>query len=138
MKTSRRDCIIHTYILTMVSISLFYFCEKVLNSHDWEKFNQTSLPEKYYFYSHLSMEDISDQDNTQDRWHFLNKKFRWISWFLCSKQYIIFNWCIWELSKYVSWNIWTQSCTRISMASNLKKTKVKLDLLTDISTGRER
>ena len=66
-KTSRRDCIIHTYILTMVSISLFYFCEKVLNSHDWEKFNQTSLPEKDYFYSHLSMEDISDPDNTQDR-----------------------------------------------------------------------
>ena len=25
---------------------------------DWEKFNETSLPEKEHFYSHLIMEDI--------------------------------------------------------------------------------
>ena len=29
---------------------------------DWEKFNETSLPEKENFYSHLSMEDITDAD----------------------------------------------------------------------------
>ena len=29
---------------------------------DWEKFNETSLPEKEDFYSHLSMEDITDAD----------------------------------------------------------------------------
>ena len=28
----------------------------------------------------------------------LNKKFRRISWFLCSKQHIIDTWCIWKLS----------------------------------------
>ena len=28
--------------------------------HDWEKFNETSLPEKEDFYSHLNMEDITD------------------------------------------------------------------------------
>ena len=38
--------------------------------------------------------------------------------------------------KYVSWNIWTWPClfpycTRISMASSLKKTNIKLDLLAD-------
>ena len=27
---------------------------------DWEKFDQTSLPEKEDFYSHLNMEDITD------------------------------------------------------------------------------
>ena len=27
---------------------------------DWEKFNETSLPEKEDFYSHLNMEDITD------------------------------------------------------------------------------
>ena len=27
---------------------------------DWEKFNETSLPEKGDFYSHLNMEDITD------------------------------------------------------------------------------
>ena len=29
---------------------------------DWEKFNETSLPEKDDFYSHLNMEDITDAD----------------------------------------------------------------------------
>ena len=28
----------------------------------WEKFNETSLPEKEDFYSHLNMEDITDAD----------------------------------------------------------------------------
>ena len=28
----------------------------------WEKFNDTSFPEKDYFYSHLIMEDITDED----------------------------------------------------------------------------
>ena len=29
---------------------------------DWEKFIETSLPEKEDFYSHLNMEDITDAD----------------------------------------------------------------------------
>ena len=28
----------------------------------WEKFNETSLPEKEDFYSHLNMEDIADAE----------------------------------------------------------------------------
>ena len=28
----------------------------------WEKFNETSLPQKEDFYSHLNMEDITDED----------------------------------------------------------------------------
>ena len=28
----------------------------------WERFNETSLPDKYYFYSELNLEDISDKD----------------------------------------------------------------------------
>ena len=30
--------------------------------NDWEKFNQTSIPEKEDFYGHLNMEDITDAD----------------------------------------------------------------------------
>ena len=30
---------------------------------DWEKFNETSLPEKEDFYSYLNMEDIIDADS---------------------------------------------------------------------------
>ena len=29
---------------------------------DWEKFNETSLPEKEEFYSNLNIEDITDAD----------------------------------------------------------------------------
>ena len=29
---------------------------------NWENFNETSLAEKEYFYSHLNMEDITDAD----------------------------------------------------------------------------
>ena len=32
------------------------------NMVDWEKFNETSLPEREDFYSHLNMEDITDAD----------------------------------------------------------------------------
>ena len=34
---------------------------------DWEKINETSLPEKEDFYSNLNMEDITDADYTQAR-----------------------------------------------------------------------
>ena len=30
--------------------------------NDWEKLNETSLPEKEDFYSHLNMEDITNAD----------------------------------------------------------------------------
>ena len=61
----------------------------------------------------------------------LNNNFSWISWFICSKQYIIVSWCIWELSKYESWNIWAQTCsfsyfTRISITSSLKIDQSKI------------
>ena len=29
---------------------------------DWEKFNETTLPEKEEFYSNLNMEEITDAD----------------------------------------------------------------------------
>ena len=30
--------------------------------NDWENFNETSLPEKEDFYTHLNMEDITNAD----------------------------------------------------------------------------
>ena len=32
--------------------------------YDWEKFRETSWPEKEYFYIHLNMEDVTDADYT--------------------------------------------------------------------------
>ena len=34
---------------------------------DWDKFNETSLPEKEDFYSHLNMKDITDGDYTHTK-----------------------------------------------------------------------
>ena len=46
-------------------MNLFCFCENPYECMDnWEKFNETSLPEKEDFYSHLSIEDITDADHT--------------------------------------------------------------------------
>ena len=55
---------------------------------DWNKFNETSLPEKEDVYSHLNTEDIGDVDypHTKRVWI---KKFRRKSIIVCSKQYIV-------------------------------------------------
>ena len=49
MKNQRNDFLIHANFLTMIAIRLFYYFEKVYPDKyidDWEKFNETSLPEK--------------------------------------------------------------------------------------------
>ena len=84
------------------------------------------------------MEDITDTNYSHIKRvckYFEIKKVTRILWFIYSKQCIIVNRWIWELSKYVY--IWTWPCsyfycTRISIARSLKMTKVKLDVLTDI------
>ena len=65
--------------------------------HDWEKFNEISLPKKEDFYSHLNVEDITDADYAQAKEvskDFEIKKIGRISWFVCFKWYIIISWCI--------------------------------------------
>ena len=50
----------------MIAISLFCCYEKVFILHEymdhWEKFNETSVPQKEDFYSHLNAVDITDAD----------------------------------------------------------------------------
>ena len=57
----------HTGFLTLISVSLFYFCEMVFTHvNTWmieQKFNETSLTEKECL-SLLNMEDIADVDYT--------------------------------------------------------------------------
>ena len=66
MKTLNSYLLIHTIFLTIESICLIYCCQKGVYPYeymkDWQKFNETSLPEKEDFYSHLNMEDITDAD----------------------------------------------------------------------------
>ena len=59
---------------------------------DWKKFSETSLPKKEDFYCHLNMEDITDADYAHTKIIFKDfeiNRFRRISWFVRSKQYII-------------------------------------------------
>ena len=66
----------------------------------WEKFNETSLPDKESFYSELNKEGIADEDyaHAQKVWKvFEIKKSWWVSWFICSKQYVIACRCVWKL-----------------------------------------
>ena len=60
----------NTYkFLTTAIIRFFLLFEKNVYPYEymdnWERFNQTSLPKKEDFYSHLNMEDISDADYAQ-------------------------------------------------------------------------
>ena len=92
-----------------------YTCEYV---DDWEKFSRTLLPEKEEYYSHLNMEDITDADYVRLRTLLLADvfdKFR--------------NMCleIYELHPEKS-----DSAPELAWEPSLKKTKVKLDLLTGI------
>ena len=37
-------------------------------THDWEKFNETSLPDIKDFYIHLKIENITDADYIHAKW----------------------------------------------------------------------
>ena len=67
--------------------------------NDWEKFNETSLPEKQDFYDHLNMKDITHADYAPKKVFLKSMKWkiRRISLFVYSRRYIIASWCIWEL-----------------------------------------
>ena len=107
---------------------------------DWEKFNETSLPEKEDFYSHLNMEDITDADYAHAKrvckdfeiknlgeYHDLYVQSDTL---LLADVFENFrNMCleIYELdpAKFLS-------APELAWQAALKKTKVKLDLLIDI------
>ena len=65
----------------------------------WENFSKISLPDKESFYRELNKGGITDEDCTHSKslesiW---NKKSWRLSWFICSKQYIIAYRCVWKL-----------------------------------------
>ena len=107
---------------------------------NWEKFNETSLPDKEDFYSHLNMEDITDADYAHVKR--ISKDFKINNLVEDHDLYVqsdtlfladVFenfrNMCreIYELdpAKFVS-------APGLAQQAAFKKTKVKLDLLTDI------
>ena len=58
----------------------------------WEKFDETSFPDKKSFYSNRYIEDITDGDykHAERVWEYFKIKTKvWIPWSICSKWYFI-------------------------------------------------
>ena len=107
---------------------------------DWEKFSEISLPEKEDFYILLIIEDITDADYEHAKRvckdFQINNLGEHNGLYVPSNTLLMAdvfenfqNICI-EICKLDPTCF--SYCTRISMASSLKKIKVKIDLLTDI------
>ena len=58
---------------------------------DWEKFNETSVPEKEDFHSHLNIKDITDADYVHVKIVFEDFEITKLGEYHFSKQYIIVN-----------------------------------------------
>ena len=94
---------------------------------DWEKLNESSLPEKEYFYSHSKMEDITDADHVHAKRvckHFETKK--------CGEYHDLHVQSNTLLLADVFENFYVFSAPGLAWQAALKKTNVKLDLLTDV------
>ena len=96
----------------------------------WEKFDETTLPPKEVFHSNLNLEDISNGDYMHDQkvWDVFEIKNlgEYHDLYVQSDTLLLED--VFENFRNMSWNIWTWSCifcvcTRISMASLLKKDK---------------
>ena len=83
MRTWRKDSLMHTIFQPMISISLFYCCEKafalIIIWMIWKIFNKTLLPEKVDIHSHLKMEHITYVDNMHRKWVCKDSKIKNIS-----------------------------------------------------------
>ena len=107
---------------------------------DWEKFNETSLPEKEDFYNHLNLEDITDADYTHVKRFCKDFEIKYLGEYhnlyvqsdtllladvfenfrnMCLKVYEV------DPAKFLS-------APGLAWQAALKTTKVKLDLFTDI------
>ena len=109
---------------------------------DLRKFNVTSLSEKRNFYSHLNMEDIIDVDYAHTQIvckDFENKYFRRISWFYVESNTLLLA-GVFESFRNIRLKICELDPAKILSAPGLpwqsqtalKKTKVNLNILTDI------
>ena len=106
----------------------------------WEKFNKTSLPEKEDFYSHLNMEDITDVDYAHVKR--VCKDFEIKSLGEYYESYVQSDTLLLadviENFRNMCINIYKLDPAKFLSASGLawqaalEKTRVKLDLLTDI------
>ena len=108
---------------------------------DWEKINKASLHEKEDFYSHLNMKDITDADYVYAKWVCKDFEIKHLGEYydLYVQRYILLIADVFEnfrnecLEKFELDSAKFLSASELAwQAAALKKTKLKLDLLTDI------
>ena len=107
---------------------------------DWEKFNETSLLEKEDFYSHLNMEDIADADYAHAKRVCKDFEIKnlgeYHDLYVQSNTLLLAD--VLESFRNMSLEIYELdpakflSAPGLAWQAALKKTKVKLDLLTDL------
>ena len=107
---------------------------------DWEIFNQTSLPEKEDFYSHLNMEDVTDADYDHAKEVCRDFEIKNLGehhdLYVQSDALLLAD--VFENFRNICLEIYELhpakflSAPGIAWQVALKKTKVKLDLVTDI------
>ena len=108
--------------------------------NDWEKSNETSLPEKEDFYSHFNMEDISDADYAHAKRVCKDFEIKHLGeyheLYLQSDKLLLAdvfeNFRNMRLKIYETDPYKSPSAPGLAWQAALKKAKVKLDLLTDI------
>ena len=108
--------------------------------YDWEKFNETSLPEKENFYSHLSLEDIIDADYVHAKRVCKDFEIKSLREYhdLYVQSDTLLSADVFKNFRNVCLEIYEPYPPKFSSAPGLawqaalKKTKVKLDLLSDI------
>ena len=105
----------------------------------WEKFDETSLPDKKAFYSNLNLEDISDEDYAQVQkvWDVFEIRYRgkYDALYVQSDTLLLadvfgnfINMC---LDIYGFDRVYFVSAPWLAWQARLEKTEVKLELLTD-------
>ena len=107
--------------------------------NSWEKFDETSLPDKNAFYSNLNLEDISDEDNghAQKVWDLfeIRNRGKYHDLYVQSDTFLLpdvfenfRNMC---LDIYGLDPVYFVLTPGLAWQACLKKTEVKLELLTD-------
>ena len=107
---------------------------------DWEKFNETTLPEKEDSYIQLNMEDITNADYAHAKKVFKDYEIKNLGEYhdLCIQSDTLLLADVFEIFKNMCINIYELdpakflSAPGLAWQAALKKNKVKLDLLTDI------
>ena len=106
----------------------------------WERFDETSLPDKEAFYSKLNLEDITDKDyeNAQKVWEAFGIKNLGEYHDLYVQRDILLLACVFQNFRDKCIEIYEVdpahflSTPGLAWQACLKKTKVKLELLTDV------